>query len=337
VCAVLEYLFRVKNVRQVTKLFRQLGLLFSPIKDPLISNGYLMKNVKLWLYYRHCNGATLGLTSMFEVRVEDYKLHHYVSSTLDKHFRSWRYAGYKALTLIGFDRSVFKVYTSVETYTKKFVYRKMRFIVNAQSVTPLDLVNDCRDKALAALMHKYPCVETMLHAQNLARRTIKNHGMNLIDHYTTQSRNRTIRNPDGTFSNNVIPLHSLETGSDLTQSLDWYMADATGGRIDSIRECDASRDLKITVKNLLSSYSGKRKAFITLLMGGYNQQFSEWLHSQGIKLDNDELFDRQPLAYIKHSLTWLDVSQEAGQRFIGRLQEHFSSYALATCDRAFVA
>lgn len=313
--ATLLYIFRgITSTQYKKKLRLALNTEESCLefKNSLLNNGHIMKDLKIGISrnYRQLNNRII---------VPDKPLLELVKNPTAFNRLLKKQSKYKALDVPVFDKILASVIQELEVYCTKFVYKKMGFIIRAYGVEAHDIVLDIMCRSIASVYHYYPCYESKLHLENLFKKFIHNYGINYIYRQTTDKRAR-LTNTNGEFSNNLVPIE--------VAMLDKSFNDLLSVGIEGGNEVDL--DLKIEVLKVVNSVGDKRAVFLRLLMGYYNQEFSDYLVSQGIKTPNDEFLDRclnnNIDRYVKLVLKFLEVSEASGYKYITSLQDKFEPY-----------
>lgn len=323
--ATIRYAFRTLNARDYEALFREVTehkIRLIELRRSLLSDGYVMKNLKMYLYYAHTNKRTdlLDVERAFKVKLRDRDLYKALLPETRRQLDGFKAQGFKAMTLYGFDEACVLALKKVKNFTRKFVNRKMKFIMTSDSQETHDIAAHLEMNGLQALMLYYPAFETMEHLINIMKRTIHNTGINYIEKHTSAKRGRLSRDSEGAFTAKVVPLHSVAVEKELSTI-------ENGTQIDGSREDTFS--LRITVEKLLSKFSDKRQQFLQLIMGHYSEDFSRFLRETGAStLDNDLLWDRaQDLdEYIQHTLDFLGVSYSTGDKFVSHLRKVLADF-----------
>lgn len=311
------YLFRGLNYKtygtRLKKLSDSATVNVRAITDALSQSGEAIKILKVWLFYVVKNKLDYERSSKLAVKwgvsACDVQAFTAISRTAMAHMRRLS-AKFAALTLEKLDANIARIVQETATWRGKFVSRKLRFIIQSQGMHRHDIESELIYKGIQGLMMMYPCVETYLHAVNVVKRVVHNQGINMIHHYTTQKMGRLTQDGAGAFHSKVISLDEAQ--------LNLLVAPET------------SSDLRIEVHRLIERYQGKRRKFVELLCGAYCPEFTKWLIELGYKLEtNEELMDRvKSDDYVKLALRWLEVSVEAGKKFLEKLRMQFSAYNL---------
>lgn len=319
VVETIRYIYRITNAMEYSRRFRKIygkTLRVIDLRKEIISDGYVMKNFKLWLYYVYANGLVRKqrqeTAAMFGIAEQDIEILSFVSD-YKKDFDKMVKAGYKALTLDRLDKNLDAQLKSkhLRDYAAKFVYKKMKFIVQTQSVEHQDLIQEVMGLAVKAIYFYYPRIETFKHCQNILKKTLNHAGKNLIEFYTYAKRNKLRRQEDGGFASKIVPMSFAVT--------DDSCADFLSSTIDN---SEKDYDTTLDVRRVLSKYSGKRQKFLHLIMH-YDKDFSDWLLQQKItRLPNDVFLERcsDTNAYMMHVLDYLGVNHAKGMKFISTLQ-----------------
>jgi len=330
-CAVLMYIFRGISSAELTKEIRYyFGKV--PVQDfraALMHNGYLLRNVKAYLLYctkrdaYHCYNDARHLAEFYKIRKRDISLAYYLILSPSLRQLLLRYAKqYSCLSLRRIERNLNHITKEVEVYTKKFVKRKLRFIyTSSPSVEEQDLVNELLSKGVQSVLTMYPCIESMQHAINIAKRSIHNHGINLILKSTSKSRNVLTQDKEGHFLRTMVSYDAGESNA-FSEILSMHR------QVDVSVEAE-QLELHLSVKHLLERCSPKKAKLIQLLMGGYCPDFTYWLQNEkGMLVDNVSYYNRlvgknNVLTYVDTAMDFLGVSKVKGHQFIDELRTCF--------------
>lgn len=323
----IQYLFKAISASKFTTLVREtIGekdfRVIEMRRTLLLSKGYFLKNLKLWLYYwyKEKPSVTKTLLKSYGVKAMDEEVHKVLDDTTKKMLEGLVKKGYKDKTLMEFDDALAYVtlHKDYVTFVRKFVYRKMRFIYEMHGQDPDDICKELTADSLQAAMFMYPKIESMDHLMNIVKRTAHNSGINYIEKYTTKGRGRLRSgakpNED---SRVVIPLSSPEVK-------DFLATNENGIHIDG-KPYD-SFTTQISVSRITSKYTGKKQHFIKLLSGEFDKEFSDYLKGQRIRYENDEYFGKVDFkTYMASALAFLEVPEKAGIKFVEKLRSKLSS------------
>lgn len=312
--ATVLYLFRGLNYKTYGTRLKKLSggaVNVRAITDALSQSGEVIKVLKVWLFYvvKHKLNyeRSLELATKWGVDERDVLAFTTISRTALAHMRRLA-AKFAALTLEKLDANLARIIQETAVWRGKFVSRKLRFVIQSQGMHRHDIESELIYKGIQGLMMMYPCVETYLHAVNVVKRVVHNQGINMIHHYTTQKMGRLTQDSAGAFHSKVVSLDEAQ--------------------LNLLAAPETSSDLRIEVHRLIERYQGKRRKFVELLCGAYCPEFTAWLIKLGYKLEtNEELMDRvKSDDYMKLALRWLEVSVEAGKKFLEKLRVQFSAY-----------
>lgn len=323
----IQYLFKHISAAKFTTLVRETinDKKFRVIemrRTLLLSKGYFLKNLKLWLYhwYKVKPQVTKLVLKTYGVKSMDADLHKMLDDSTKKMLGGLVKKGYADKTLLEFDDAL--VYIALHkdyvAFVRKFVYRKMRFIFEMHGTDPDDICKELTADGLQAAMFMYPRIESMEHLMNIVKRTAHNSGINYIDKYTTKGRGRlrsgAKANED---SRIVVPLSSPEVKEFLS-------TDENGIHIDG-KSYDALTT-QLSVSRVTNQYTGKKKHFIKLISGDYDKEFSDFLKGRKVRYENDEYFGKVDFdTYMKAALDFLDVPKKSGIKFVNKLRENLVS------------
>ncbi len=301
--ATVSYIFRIIGSTEYKKKLTTLLPTASKqtiinISRDILKNGYIMKNIKLWLYCLSYYDLTSSrkrkdIAKDFAVHDDDFILIKTIKD-IPEIIKLHKFA---AMELSDFDYTVGLTLISLKPYIGKFVNRKMRYIQMYHTMSASDLIGDLTCDALSVVMLYYPCIKSSEHLSNIMKVKIKNSGSNMMTWYGNTKR--------------CVEL--CRTLGDSSQ------IDALIERDGAIVENEYVNNE--TVTKLMSMYSDKRKDFLFLIMN-YDEKFSDWLRlKRNVKLPNDELLERgSSNKYIEYVLDYLKVDRVAAQPFIEKLK-----------------
>lgn len=282
------------------------------ISRDLLKNGFIMKNIKLWLYCL----SYYGLSSKYGKKRDDTACDFGISSReyvlipalrkLSEKFQTL-HKKFKPLELDQLDGALTVACRKLKPYVGKYVNKKLRFIQIFHNFSGDDLAHELLCDGIGTALFYYPKICSDEHLLNIMKIKIRNSGSNMAEFYGNRKRCAELHRD----FNMLNPMHSIERNIEAsTVTLD-------GSQVTD----DYSYILRESVRRLLSRYTDKRRDFLLLLMN-YDEGFSLWLCTNGIStLPNDELLDRcTPGNYIKYCLDYLGVDYGAGLKFVAKLQ-----------------
>lgn len=259
-------------------------------------NGDLLKDFKsavfaLWSVYQ-------GTTVPFELpkATQAYVKLTVADPATDEFLREcWDY-GCRPLTPTGMDARMLGALESSDfnTYLRKFIYRKMRFILDSYAVTEEQIISDLKSSAIFNMLRVYPHWRNPGHLIAISKVAARNRGHNFIKEMATTSRNRLIKNTDGTHSAALMSL-APEVAASLTGS------EVPAASLNGSMTPQGELDLRHSLLQAVNHLEGWQKSFIEVSIGIPNKAFSEYLGG-----DNEELV---------HSLDFVDYTTAAANFF----------------------
>ena len=150
-------------------------------------------NLKLWLI-SDCP------PSMFGVHRRDWRIRQGLTPKLQRYLNGLR-RKYGAPTPEETNKIIEDVIVhnqKVSVFIRRFAYRKLRFIAQYNGTTLEDIFAELQQAGIRALLHKMPRYDTTLHAINHVKRSIHNHGINMIK-AATRAKSAGIRQTSGGF------------------------------------------------------------------------------------------------------------------------------------------
>lgn len=295
-----------------------------------LKSGYLLKNVKLWLWYTISNKLSPAkcreIMPEFKVNKEDFALAKALmrSEYIDDITKMSE--EFKCHKLEHFDKIIVNILQTVDSdgYVQKYVKRKLRFITFDGSTTLDDLCMELKVDGLFGMLMQYPRVQGLEHFTNIYKGAVQRFGINLIKHHTTNSRSTLVRESDGTFSQRKLSMDASDSDF-LKTTLATSDIDNPAAMSGVVSE--VSWEDKLSVRQLMSTATTrKQQRFLSLLSGNYCKKFSAWLTDEGVKPDNDELFDRclksdKISEYIEHCSAYLNISTYRAHRYLNKLRQ----------------
>ena len=316
----LKYLFRIMNAASFGRRMREVypSADVKSLRLRLRRSGYHQFYLVGYLYRMHKHGdADPKAWQVFE---KDAKLYDLIRSdgefveSLDDYT-----AKYAAVTPTKLQRNFDRMYGELKPYLSRYVRKKMIFIVRSFGMQTEDFVNELASYGFESVMNMYPCIDSYLHALNIAKCAAKRRGVNIIKEHTTQSRQRLHRNEDGTFSSRMVPMAAVPVEELEEFNVNMRFSDIEG------RPTNAGAESVLGLK-LLERELGPKQKIIVVALTEHHEGFSEYLHQQGITMDNDQYVAMMAArghceGYMGMLFDYLRVPHVKGWRFIESLQE----------------
>jgi hypothetical protein len=190
-----------------------------------------------------------------------------------------------------------------------------------------DLTGEMLCKAITTFYHTSMDCRSKEHTANFLRRTCKNHGTNMINYFTAKKRSRLNQVADGEFSLTMVSENQLNSHSEDGEAFSY---ETLGGTVDTTSHIM----LDISVRKIIDCYTSsltrakgnaRKIKFIKLLMGHYDQAFSDFLHEKGIKYTNDEYIDRiKPSRYTDLVAEYLEFNRVTYLKFLNSLRQQLA-------------
>lgn len=311
-------------------------------RKELKGHGYLQKSLKFWAYAAlvkrsRPKSAAPVHRSDFDVKKADalwlkalIESGVPTSRALCRFVRKYR-VEYTPVTTAEFDKQAEAVLSDLFVTCRKFVHRKFRFLTQSGQLEGSNIVSELMESALRAMYRAYPVIESPLHMKNIGIRTIHNVGINIIKEQTTQSRQRVVKNADGTFSGTLLSLSQglrPNDGAWLANPVSGICTSLIvglhGSSVDGEHVSDVNRsfDLRTTLDQIQSRMGSKQRQFVDLLTGEYDLEFSEFLG-----VPNDELIDRlSRLEYANKVREYLQINVPAAREIVHTLRDGLKGF-----------
>jgi hypothetical protein len=311
-------------------------------RKELKGHGYLQKSLKFWAYAAlvkrsRPKSAAPVHRSDFDVKKADalwlkalIESGVPASRALSRFVRKYR-VEYTPVTTAEFDKQAEAVLSDLFVTCRKFVHRKFRFLTQSGQLEGSNIVSELMESALRAMYRAYPVIDSPLHMKNIGIRTIHNVGINIIKEQTTQSRQRVVKNADGTFSGTLLSLSQglrPNDGAWLANPVSGICTSLIvglhGSSVDGEHVSDVNRsfDLRTTLNQIQSRMGSKQRQFVDLLTGEYDLEFSEFLG-----VPNDELIDRlSRLEYANKVREYLQINVPAAREIVHTLRDGLKGF-----------
>lgn len=293
----------------------------------LHTNGTLLRDGKLYAYATICKVkidlSTLSLTES-DIQLIKLALHYRPFSNHLKEYSSMSTC--RALSARQFDKFVGAVLTDKDliSYTRKFIHKKMSFIMKSYNMDLYDIENTLRDRALYGLQRAYPLFEHLGHGIAIAKTLIKRSGINFIQEMTTQKQNALLQDKiTGAYSKTTVSLDTIAdgTGQFLTSDGTFIHRSLLVVGLSGLNTFEnLSWDTQYSLEQVCYNrrLKPKQRQFVSLMLGKYHAEFSEFLGDS-----NDEVLESISYqSYTSKVCNFLGVPIQAGYQFLSNLKVH---------------
>lgn len=347
---MLSTMFRRLSYKQlVARATSLLGVFdYKAMWRACMSKGYLVKNVKCWIYYcvaKKLRGqAADAMAPNFFVKPEDYGLRLLITSDLRCNLQDLAEKGHPALTIRQFDGLLVSIHKEIREWLGKFVYRKMRFVYQQQGLQDYDLQMEIFAKGINALYLTYPRLSSDLHALNVVKSAAHNYGINIIKSATTNRRSRLLVEKDRTFRSRVISIHDVPEGAleQLVAEPDRWASDRW---LDVSSMFSAAGSSKLTLRRLLYTNDPQRvykrairiltpqQRLLAIFCGYEDQGFTQWLidkrrlRSSSANRSCADYYERaEPKQFLELACKFLDLPLCLGLQFMNEWRTRLGAY-----------
>ena len=236
--------------------------------------GYILKNVKLWIWHSIKNDLSSRMAKKamadFLVHDEDYTIWRMLNRNKE-YIDTLREMAleYQGHSLEKYNQYIddFVAQMRATGYIDKFARRKLAFVYRSNNIGHDGMVNDLLLAGVLGIYRQYPCIESSLHMVNIGKQSIHNHGMNIINRFSSKGRSRLKKLDDGTFEATVVSDTNVN-GEDSQLHI-------------PVDEQDDMYD-RAALNGIIDNYTGKKRQFLELMMGRYPIEFREWAKENGI-------------------------------------------------------
>lgn len=234
-------------------------------------------------------------------------------------------------------RSVFEI-ENIEAEVAKFtpillqfctqqVHKKLWFVYTYNNLEPSDLAVEMVCKAINAYYKMIPHSMTWDHLLNSLRRTCANHGLNLINYYTAQKRERLTNNngdKTGKSGNSLLVMSENQIRNREVTLAD--VCDASPfGAVDVFTPFGNSLTVKRIAEYVQTHCSRKKQTCLQLMTGEYDKGFTQHLRMHNMPSDNDDLLEKNGFEdYTQWVAHYLGVTVPQVRNFMMELRVRFS-------------
>lgn len=287
--ATLSYLLKGISSKELSGVILKYSNIIPIDYRRSLKHGYILKNIKLWLWFNIVNNSTLveahNNSPSFHVQSRDTKLYGILRISPFYSKLVSLTSKFEAYTLKQFEIDTSVVLRDTLAYTKKFAYKKLRFTTMGGGFTLDDVVGELQLFGIEGMYNQFPKIQSNLHLTNIYKNSVKNHGNNMIKQANTQKYSTLDKNADGTFSSRKVSLQS----SECTEQV---LSEFTKVSIDGGKTAYLEHSL-VTDLIMEKVESEQMKTVLTLMTGVYNEDFSNFLNGVvGVKSTNEAFFDR---------------------------------------------
>lgn len=258
------------------------------------SNGYILKNCKLFAYAVHSNRLISMPTSpaKYEILKEDVSILRRINLS---HIKP-KYKSYSLFDYDNLEGSILKS-TDLKNYTGKFISKKMSYLMKSYGLSREELFGQMQHSALFALRKQYPCYESELHALNICKTAIHNSGVGIMEYWNRAKRKALVLD-NGSYQAVQIPYDSLVN-------------------VGVAPEHDS--ELRLNLQSLVSVAEGlpiKAQKFVSAAAGLYDPGFSMF-----IGIDNRDAVESWVYArYLENLRSYYSVSEAQTTNLFSKLR-----------------
>lgn len=328
------YVFRGTDQKTMRAAFKASRLEFDFLawRRCLHSNGALLRDGKVAMYRRFAGSVdTCKRSAVYGLSRRDWNylelaLKH---SPLVKRLSSLHKEGREPLSVPAFDKFCTDVLTSSDllTYIRKYVRRKMGFLVRSYGRTFQEMEMDLLSWAHYSLLKSYPRFDDVGHGIAIAKTTVKNRGVNLILSMTSAKQNELITDENGACERTTVSLSSVAdgTGQFLTADGTFVHRSLLVVGLDGVPASAVSVDWETqqAIKQLLTSgeLNSNHKRFLGLMLGNGCPEFSEWLGAE----NSDAIEQMEYSKYMLNVCKFMGVPPERANTFLKSLRVHLGA------------
>lgn len=304
-----DYTFRIIKTttfsQEVRKLLGCDTKAITKLKKEILSNGKIMRDLKLYLLQRSIDyKGKCGLDISPTDRRIFSKMAKYKQDQLAKWCQHCVYTNKELDDLIVYCWKI------TEVRTRKFVYRKMRFIFTYTHHTVEDICHLLKVQMMEKLLFDFHNLKSELHAKNFANQIIRNMGHNFIESNATQK--------------NTVLVTEGEKSPEFNHLIKTLSLDFNGGENNISDTRSYTNDNLLTFLSVFkfrSRIKDKYKLFLDLVLGLPNEEFTSYLRRNRITTKSNDCWQPDDIQYKFQVIAeFIGVSKKKTQRFQEKLQ-----------------
>ena len=315
----LSKLFASHKVKTSVKEFRM----------ELSSSSWFLLNIKYFcmsyslqkLMRKENRGNLKKCIRRYSIKKPDFlKFVKFLKSRVNRTALSKAFSDYIKEQILTVDQAraqFYGMYIPIHNYCKAITYKKLRFIVRSNNLSPEDMHCELMTKAIRAFYSLVPSNETELYILNYVKRAVHNHAMNIIKQYTFGKRDRLKSYNDNTdFVLSVVSENQFKpSGTDGEYS----SFDDYGGLVD-----DGYRlfESKRSCHQMYKRQTALGRKLLRLVFGEYDAAFTSHLHKNKVitkNKDNVSFYENNIEQYKVQAFQFLDIDYEKGNDYLKKL------------------
>ena len=331
------YIFRGNKQEEIRELLDKQDIPFDFLtwRRSLHQNGVLLRDAKIWMYgvacgesYRFSDFDLTRADRVFMAYAQQYRPLEQRLKLLCKEEQR------DPLGLKAFDQYAGEVLASedLQTYVRKYLRRKMGFLVASYNVSFDELESDLMSWAHYALLKSYPRFDDVGHGLAIAKTTVKRRGVNLMKTLTSQRNNSLITREDGKCERTSVSMSTIGdlTGQFLTADGTFIHRSFLVVGIDGVNSSvnSVGWETQRAIKELLTSpmLNSLHKEFLNLMLGEQHEGFSEFLGEP-----NEEYIERSDYETYMHKICrYMGLTTDMVTSFLASLKPHLGGVAQST-------
>lgn len=295
--AIFAYLFHRVTQKQLTDYVADRDIA-EKVLNSVRKDGYLLKNCKAyaWAFHkaRH-SGETVPNRKAYGIHLSDVKLLQRLNlQHLAIKYDSWTV---RDLDLIVRDTLDCQ---AMHQHIGKYISKCLLFLIRSYGVPREDLETEMRAWAIRAIYMTYPRFESLLHVTNVAKSAIHNCGQNLIQYYTSPSRQRLQKTADGAFEARHVAYDTLAH-----VAVDDEDRNELRDKLESLVSLAEKKGMREDVQR-----------FLLCCAGQYDEGFSEYLEVDNSQLVEEISYPR----YLKKARSYFSFTEMQVQKLFEKLR-----------------
>ena len=199
--------------------------------------------------------------------------------------------------------------TEIKTYVSKFIFRKMRFILNSYGIAKDELEESLQERAIHNLRVNYPNWKSSGDMLAMVKSAIANAGQNLIKYYAAGKRSKVD-------SENHAVEYSLESLQEDAGDAPEYQALVYSSAFDrGLEIIEASRSVDSIMDALKQANLNGKRLLVSILSGHFDRGFTDYLGKDCSEFAENSDFEK----LLQEACGYMNLEVEKAQRFLSSL------------------
>ena len=199
--------------------------------------------------------------------------------------------------------------TEIKTYVSKFIFRKMRFILNSYGIAKDELEESLQERAIHNLRVNYPNWKSSGEMLAMVKSAIANAGQNVIKYYAAGKRAKVD-------SENHAVEYSLESMQESAGDAPEYQALVYSSAFDrGLEILEASRSVDAIMESLQKANLNGKRLLVSILSGHFDRGFTDYLGRDCSEFAENSEFEK----LLTEACGYMNLEVAKAQKFLTTL------------------